>query len=65
MENRSLLEITVKDVQWSAKYRLGRELTNEEINDVERYLRIAFEDWGNVLGEFIERMKSDGDDISI
>jgi len=49
MENKTLFEITTEDAQFSAKHRIGRELSEDEVNDIQRYLRIAFEDWGDIM----------------
>ena len=47
--NQRLFEITIEDAQFSAKYRIGRELSNDELNEVRRYLQKSFEDWGHIL----------------
>ena len=53
MEQKSLFQITVEDTQFSAKHRIGRELSMEELKDVEKYLKNAFEDWGHILRDAV------------
>ncbi len=48
-KSKALFEITEEDAQFSAEHRIGRKLTCDEINIVERYLKYAFEDWGIIL----------------
>lgn len=57
MKENILFKITKKDAQFSAEQRIGRRLTKEELNQAERYLRYAFEDWGNILGQIIENFQ--------
>lgn len=57
MEGNILFKITKEDAQFSAEHRIGRKLTKEELNQVERYMRYAFEDWGNILGQIIENFQ--------
>ncbi|NOX64486.1 MAG: hypothetical protein GXO85_01495 [Chlorobi bacterium] len=59
MEERILFKITDDDAQFSATHRIGRKLSNEELNQVERYLRYALEDWGNLLGTIIEKFQAE------
>lgn len=49
----TLFEITAEDAQFSAKFRIGRKLTDDELKSVSSYLRYAFDDWGIVLKEAI------------
>ncbi|MBT3207465.1 MAG: hypothetical protein HN704_08640 [Bacteroidetes bacterium] len=53
MEEKSLFQISVEDAQSSAKYRIGRKLSDEELNDLQKYLQYAFEDWGFILKDAI------------
>lgn len=57
MKKEDLL-FTVKncDAQSFAQDILGRELTEEELSDVKRYLKWAFEDWGTVLHNAIKEI---------
>jgi len=57
MKENILFKITKKDAQFSAEQRIGRRLTKEELKQAERYLRYAFEDWGNILGQIIENFQ--------
>ncbi len=56
---KSVFKITEEDVQFSAKNRIGRKLSVEELKGVERHLRYALEDWGNILGNIVARFPKD------
>jgi len=48
-----MFKISVEDAQYSAEQRIGRKLTEDELNQVERYLYYAFEDWGIILKDAV------------
>ncbi len=50
---KELFIITEEIAQFSAKQRIGRELTKDELNQVGKYLHYAFEDWGIVLKDAV------------
>ena len=56
---KSVFKITEEDVQFSAKNRIGRKLSVEELKGVERHLCYALEDWGNILGNIVARFPKD------
>ncbi len=54
MEGKTLFKITEEDAQFSAIHRIGRKLSEEELNQASRYLGYALEDWGHILGTIVE-----------
>ncbi len=49
MGQKTLFQISTEDAQFSAENRIGRKLTETELNRIESYLRYTFEDWGEIL----------------